>query len=144
MHAEKVSAWFIVNHSMSSNDPQILSPQNVPNSIPASVGQEDFAIDSSRLQFACAGFTSPEFQGYESRNLLAFTDGISHMPSRFWRSDTPSPDNGRLTFQPHVGSMPRLIAGEYRFAVDFQETRPFGPLTISRDAYTIVRFFVAQ
>ena len=53
--------------------------------------------------------------------------------SPYWKANVPNPNITELV--PGRDDWPtKLDSGEYRFAVDFQELRPFGPLQLSREA----------
>jgi hypothetical protein len=150
----RVSAWFIVTRGMATTDPEIVSPGNQP----LTIEPEGADKNPRNVLFKLSNFTSDRFRTFESKHLsLSLALHFNQRPGGgadirpFWQSDNadlPSlvdpTDPKMLAFRAGDGSMPLLDPGEYRFTPNFQETRSFGPLELSRDTMTVIRFFASD
>ena len=139
---QQFSAWFIVTRAKAWGEPVISSPGNIPRVTPTDEAPRNF----KEVLFQFNNFVSSSYLPFESRNLMAYLNlhfggGDNPNISPYWKANVPNPNITQLV--PGRDDWPtKLDSGEYRFAVDFQELRPFGPLQLSREAETIVRFFV--
>jgi hypothetical protein len=136
-----LSAWFIVTRGMAKTDAVIRSPENQP----LTIDPADASRNPRDLTFQFQNFTSDQRLPFENRTLYAFlkfhriVGGVRQI-STFW--ETRIPDPAIESLRPGEHGMPVLDPGEYRIGIDYQESRGFGSFTLSREAETLVRFFV--
>jgi hypothetical protein len=151
-----IQTWFIVSRALPTNDPVVNNPINQPLTIPP----QHAAVNPADLTFQLTPFTSDAEEPFESRILLPriiheFVDANGRQidADRIWphpakgenqpplfASDGISADTAQL--QAGQGAIPLLDSGEYRLADTYYESRPFGPFTLTREATTMIRFFV--
>jgi hypothetical protein len=136
----RVSSWFIITRAIAGSDPTIQSPEN------QNLGLErpDAPALSADATLRFADFKSDRFKPYESRNLVGilryhqFING-QRSTSSYWKGELTPGETTEL--RAGAAGIPLLVSGEYRFAVDYQESRPFGSFQLARGTQTIVRFF---
>jgi hypothetical protein len=124
---------------MADSAPEIFAPRNHPYSLPVPTE----GLEPAGTLFRFGDFLSASFQPGEERRLIAFLNfhPVQARTTNFWTGEFN--DLPHRVIQPGQDGVPSLRDGEYRFAIDYQESRREGDLVLTREAETVIRFFVA-